>query len=676
MEKIIQEKDAKKIKEIKIIPEQLEDKNLNKKGFYKKLKQEEELKQKFPELEKLKPVSIEETKSICVLFKVDESKEKRPKIGGYNLYLGWGIIIGKEINDIKYAGKKYKPELDKNRKIFIIWGVFTGWIGAGVKKGIKYKTLKEYVAAVKTWEKISSKKIFEREPISSDEDESDKKEVDKIIDGIKKNNFTLLIEKIKEKKSIFDTIKSDLEEYKGLYEEFKKLLEKNNKKGKDTGEKDMNEVSNKSSISPLFSILCSIQTKPFLILAGISGTGKTQIAILIAAKWEKNFEESIKAIKKHVDEETLILKNKSSEKEENKDAIKDNLKVAFLPVRPDWNEPKKMWGYYNPLTGLFYPTDGLRIFLNAFRDFVTNKDKDKKYFIILDEMNLARVEYYMSDLLSLMENMWSCKNNGKLIRGETAQIHPYLDACVLSNPIANKDEKRGAYVCPYANNKEKCEKCPYYPLLHPESKNWQPQNYEPIEGDPIPPRIAYPENLVIMGTVNVDETTFSFSPKVLDRAFVVEFNEVYVEEYFKTQNIKNEDFKKFVMVLNSILKPATLHFGYRTIKEMKEYLEKQNEENSASNQSLDFLLKSKILPKVHGTGEIIENVLKKLFLYCKEKDNDKINLENVNIEGELKNISQNKPWYEDTTNFQLKESAKKIQEMYKKYNSTGYVSYF
>ncbi|MEO0277409.1 MAG: hypothetical protein ABIL75_04340 [candidate division WOR-3 bacterium] len=377
---------------------------------------------------------------------------------------------------------------------------------------------------------------------------------------------------------------------------------------------------------------------------------------------EDKINKWLEKIKEYITPELIL-------KENYEEAIKKSERVAFLPVRPDWNEPKKMWGYYNPLTGLFYPTDGLIVLLNAFKDLVKNRDKERKYFIILDEMNLARVEYYMSDLLSLMENMWKADS----LKGETAQIHPYLDSCILSEPKGLKDEQSGAYICENSKS-EKCKECPYYPLLHPDEvkEGWKAE-FEVPEGNPIPPRIAYPENLAIIGTVNVDETTFSFAPKVLDRAFVVEFNEVYVDEYCKEYEIPDGTFRNFVKVLNEILKPATLHFGYRVINEMWKYLEENGEKENPSDSSLDFLLKSKVLPKIHGTEERVGKVLKKLMLYCEDPQKEAKDLNPDDLKDSEK-------WWEKyeekKEQLKFKDSAAKIREMYARLKDTGYCSYF
>jgi energy-coupling factor transporter ATP-binding protein EcfA2 len=554
-----------------------------------------------------------------------------------------------------------------------------------------------------------------------------------IIGDLKQPNYTTVDEKNYDK--VIKMLEEAKKENSAQQEKIEKIIEKIEKiinKIKSPSKEGISTSNTPNSNKSLSSIINAIKTKPFLILAGISGTGKTQIARLIAGKWE----EGIKNGMGDFIDENLILKERFF----TEPPILSPERVAFLPVRPDWNEPRKMWGYYNPLTGLFYPTDGLKVLLNAFRDYVKNKDKykakkyfAKKYFIILDEMNLARVEYYMSDLLSLMENMWEFKEKKKegntsytLIKGETAQIHPYLDACILSIPSQNKDEKRGAYVCSKLSDKDKneCKKCPYYPLLHPEDmKNWKPDENFQLEGDPIPPRIAYPANLVIIGTVNVDETTFSFAPKVLDRAFVAEFNEVHVDEYLKIcSDLKSEKnvFFNFVDTLIKILQPANLHFGYRVIHEMLEYLYtahiiKKDEKkfiisdltqmNDKSHPHFDFLLKSKVLPKIHGGEERVEEVLRNLLAYCFSDDyadsaqklkesketwwresldeiikhilteNEKTKSDEATASKEETSPSSR----EDTGNskeFRFKESASKILEMYRRLKDTGYCSYF
>jgi hypothetical protein len=185
--------------------------------------------------------------------------------------------------------------------------------------------------------------------------------------------------------------------------------------------------------------------------------------------------------------ETMIIEDTKKANEFISKVIDSNPgRIAFLPVKPDWNESKKVFGYYNPLTGLFYPTDGLNVLLNAFRSLISGS-KDKKHFIILDEMNLARVEYYLSDILSLMENMWKVRVEDKNIKidgVEKTRIHPF-EKCILSKIPEMESFKNNEYYKKYLQinnegnlewrnnynekicqeNKEYCENCYYNRLL-------------------------------------------------------------------------------------------------------------------------------------------------------------------------------------------------------------------
>jgi len=342
-----------------------------------------------------------------------------------------------------------------------------------------------------------------------------------------------------------------------------------------------------------------------------------------------------------------------------------------MPVRPDWNEAQKVFGFYNPLTGLFYPSDALRVVLNAYREYVEAGKKGrppKKHFIILDEMNLARVEYYFSDILSAMEN--TCKiRDGKLYLGEPFPIH-FLSRCVLSRPDSERTDQE-ELLCP--SPEEECNKCIYRPLCEGEEgvEEISKLSNNPPAGDPIPPRIAIPPNLVVMGTVNIDETTFSFSPKVLDRAFVLEFTEVKPEEILKEETVRD-----FVNDLIKILMPVNLHFGYRVMKEMEEFF---SSGKGSDNEKLDFLLKSKVLTKIHGGREKVERILWQLLVYCKEGDVTKEDL--PKLEG-LKEKILGKDGKKDISAIEIDKSwryphsARKIKQMLMMLEEMGYVSYF
>ncbi len=124
----------------------------------------------------------------------------------------------------------------------------------------------------------------------------------------------------------------------------------------------------KDLIRDLHLNLTAMQDKHFVILSGISGTGKTQLAKLYAnAVYGLSYEE-------------------------------ENPYLSVIPVRPDWTDGTALFGYYSSFENRYVMTEFLRMLLHA------QAEREKPHFIVLDEMNLARVEYYLSDYLSGVES--------------------------------------------------------------------------------------------------------------------------------------------------------------------------------------------------------------------------------------------------------------------------------
>ena len=414
------------------------------------------------------------------------------------------------------------------------------------------------------------------------------------------------------------------------------------------------------------SLLRALRTKKFLILAGISGTGKTQIARRLAASavavdrmqgsgrglllLEESLENALggedsflfERVAEHPDYVRVLDVGSGSARA--KQTPPHKRRVGFLPVRPDWTDAKKVWGYYNPLTGRFYPTDALVVLLNAFREFLEKGEDASNYFLILDEMNLARVEYYFSDLLSLMESGASLDPDvPRRIRiGEMARVHP-LDMMLVSTGQRGVHDQRSEAAAQAAfshvdtGGKKVASQArtgsieQMVPLRELDDRRWV---YEPLvrglefadrprneleEIDqrrhvipllfPIPPRVAYPPNLTIVGTINVDETTHAFAPKVLDRAFVLEFTEVEYAAAF-SDHAQWPELSPLLRALHAALAPYGLHFGYRVAGEMLSYLEQAG--GVLSPEVADFLLMSKVLPKLRGTEHVLRPPLEQL----------------------------------------------------------------
>jgi hypothetical protein len=308
--------------------------------------------------------------------------------------------------------------------------------------------------------------------------------------------------------------------------------------------------------------------KPFLILAGISGTGKTRFVRQQAAR-------------------TGL----------------DN--YCLVSVRPDWHEPSDLLGYISHLGSQpkYITTDVLRFIVKAWKhiadggfDLKTGKVTEEQlneiqpYWLCLDEMNLAPVEQYFADYLSILETrQWN---------DEVYQCDPLLKPSVL--------------------------------------ENIQPTDLGLDEGDILWERfkengISIPFNLIVAGTVNMDETTHGFSRKVLDRALSFDFNEFYPNDFntYFLSNVQNKTFtypiysdaslslnfassfvkesSEFLSEVNSVLKNSPFELAYRALNELLLSVKCINPKNEIELQSVwdDFLM-MKVLPRIEGDSEKLD----------------------------------------------------------------------
>lgn len=215
--------------------------------------------------------------------------------------------------------------------------------------------------------------------------------------------------------------------------------------------------------------ITAIKSKPFLLLAGISGTGKSRIVRELArACWDVDSEE----YKAH--------KPKNFE---------------MVQVKPNWHDSSELIGYVSRVSGEAEYIDG------SFLQFIAKawSEPDVPHFLCLDEMNLAPVEQYFAEFLSVVE---SRKTNGGKIETDP----------ILKGPKEKYE----------ANDTD------WYSKLvdHLTSSCCNPSSAHAIKQQFLSEGISIPKNLIVVGTVNMDETTFSFSRKVLDRAMTIEMNKV------------------------------------------------------------------------------------------------------------------------------------------------------
>lgn len=297
--------------------------------------------------------------------------------------------------------------------------------------------------------------------------------------------------------------------------------------------------------------ILSLLAKPFVILTGNSGTGKTRIAMQFANYLEKKNEAG-------------------------------SANHLLIPVGADWTDNTKILGFCNPLKKEYQSTPVLDFILLA------EQNPAIPFFLILDEMNLSHVERYFSDFLSAMES------------GEPI-------------PLYKKDEETDSA---------------------------------------IPEKITLPKNLFVTGTVNIDETTYMFSPKVLDRANVIEFKpemkavldnvlsesekdemkpaepgtaEGFMELAAKVRSntipaklqSELEKIKSVLEAVYKILEKSGFEFAFRTAKEIRlyafaSYETCRDKTEFNVNSVIDQQIVQKILPKIHGNKRQIGSLLAEL----------------------------------------------------------------
>lgn len=373
--------------------------------------------------------------------------------------------------------------------------------------------------------------------------------------------------------------------------------------------------------------IASLLAKPFVILSGLSGSGKTNLALAFA-KWI------------------------------SPTPIENNSFYKLVAVGADWTSKEELLGYADALNeNKFIKLPTLDLLLKA------NNDTNNPYHLILDEMNLSHVERYFADFLSAMET-------GRKI------------------------------------------------TLYGDSDN----RSELIQRD-VPSIIDMPENLFIIGTINVDETTYMFSPKVLDRANVLEFrmSSSTLQEYLNnprnvdlnslngkgsafahafqstskvaTLNFSPEEemfIKEEITLFYTILSTFNCEFGFRTINEIRRFIYFHKIIGGSGwsiENSFDAQIYQKLLPKFRGSRRTIEPILVALANACYssrllngEDNSSKRNgiIANSIIASKLQDILQNPILSPDK--FPLEdayypESFKKIIRIMKRLSQEGFAGF-
>ena len=316
--------------------------------------------------------------------------------------------------------------------------------------------------------------------------------------------------------------------------------------------KTTNEVGLIFSPQLILRFIASLTTKPFVILSGLSGSGKTKIA--------QSFVQWI---------------------------CESNKQYKIVPVGADWTNREPLVGYPNGLVSDEYITPDSGV-IHLLMEAVKEENENKPFFLILDEMNLSHVERYFADFLSIMES------------NDTIKL--------------------------YTGTKRKS-----------------------LDGLEIDLEISWPKNVFIVGTVNIDETTYMFSPKVLDRANVIEFRitENEIESFLANPSIpdlskltkqgvamsesflsiahtdaiiKNDNLAKELVSFFKHLKPVGAEFGYRSASEIMQLVSKLKmlDKTITDNSCLDIAIMQKLLPKLHGSRSKLVKILIALSGSCVE----------------------------------------------------------
>jgi hypothetical protein len=346
----------------------------------------------------------------------------------------------------------------------------------------------------------------------------------------------------------------------------------------------------------IIRFVTSLLTKPFVILSGLSGSGKTKLAQAFA-QW----------------------------------ICQDDSQYCIVPVGADWTNREPLLGYPNALKPDEYikPDNGaLDVIIQA------NEHPELPYFLILDEMNLSHVERYFADFLSVMES-----------KGE---ISLFAEGSVING---------------------------------------------------VPAKLSLPSNLFIIGTVNIDETTYMFSPKVLDRANAIEFRVTKQEivnffaskkdvdmnklktqgasmaqSFLKMAGRREFDEQDLTATHNTLvnffeqLKKTGAEFGYRSASEIMRLINQLTivDAGLGADEKIDISIMQKLLPKLHGSRRKLCPVLLTLGGFCV----DKTKIENIE-----KDVFVKEDFNFKTVGVKYPISLEKITRMYKGAIENGFTSY-
>ena len=383
------------------------------------------------------------------------------------------------------------------------------------------------------------------------------------------------------------------------------------------------------SIRAQLNCLRAMRTKPFLLLAGISGTGKSRIVKQMAF-------------------------DSCPDNNELRSDLTAPGNYCLIEVKPNWHDSTELLGYGSKIGGAHYQ-------LTSFVKFLAKAMKypDVPFFVCLDEMNLAPVEQYFAEFLSVLESR--TKIDGHIVS------EPLIKASVFSNSEYEKDLKHEIF-----DVKIKEKDSHGIKIYEAELSEKEVSVYEELKSK----GMRIPENVIVIGTVNMDETTHQFSRKVIDRAMTIEMNlpegdpfmdffdngseltyrftpaspslylstETKASEVVKVLSADNADkiewlkreVAKLLTAINTALESTPFKVAYRVQNEIMLYFyqlwleDKAAEWETILNTTVDQILMMKVLPRVEGDEELLERPLEDIKTFC----------ENNNFEQATKKIAE------------------------------------
>lgn len=409
------------------------------------------------------------------------------------------------------------------------------------------------------------------------------------------------------------TIKSDNSKYDVLLEMFdedeKHLLLSATLRRQD--QKAPKELSDK------WNYLSALKTKPFMLLAGISGTGKSRIVRELAFKSCPDY-----------------LRDKDGTTPGN---------YCMIEVKPNWHDSTELLGYWSNINKRYMFTKFVKFLVKA------KMFPEVPFFVCLDEMNLAPVEQYFAEFLSVLETRRLIKNG----EGEDEVVSGVLVDKEYFAKLGTLSSTSGTL------GTLKTDRDIYFKLFDIQDK----VEMEKVENDSdslLTEGLTLPENVFIVGTVNMDDTTHQFSRKVIDRAMTIEMNGGALADIFKNNSdltyadepmtmddmksryitasevlekcyavVNNQEISDYIQgkgegglpqrleEINKVLRGTPFTVSYRVMNELTIYLAvlldkavEDGTEVTTDNfkpyveEAIDKILLMKILPRVEGDDEM------------------------------------------------------------------------